>query len=62
MRDGKGVDLDSRGGWDELGCVKREKTVIRIYCRRKEKKVYNEKRKEFKNKKKNIWARQETSW
>lgn len=47
MRDGKRVDLDSRGGWDELGCVKRKKTIIRIYCRTKEKRAFNGKEKRF---------------
>jgi hypothetical protein len=42
MKGRKGVELDERVGGEELGGAEGEKTVIRIYCRRKES-IYNRK-------------------
>ena len=36
MRDRKGVDMDRRGGCQELGGVEGKKTVTMIYCMRKD--------------------------
>jgi hypothetical protein len=36
MRDRKGVDLEGRGGGEELGGVEGGKTIIGIYCTREE--------------------------
>jgi len=36
VKDRKGVDSEERRGREELGGVKRGKTVIRMYCMRKE--------------------------
>lgn len=35
MTDGKGVNLEGRGGREELGKIQKKKTEIRIYCTRK---------------------------
>lgn len=36
MRNKKGVDLERRGGGEELGGVETVETILRIYCVRKE--------------------------
>ena len=36
MKDRKGVDLEERGGGEELGRVEERETIIRKYCLRKE--------------------------
>ena len=40
MGDRKGVDLDRKGGEEELGEVKEGKTIIRILCEKK-KSIFN---------------------